>query len=129
MAASAFSRRASSAAWSTSIADCCHGDEDLVVHAYEVWGFKRLNRELIDAAQYLGKVHLRPFARRPVRTIADGVKPSQYRSQGSFPGAPGAEKTRAGHRAGEFVFMDRAPSASARCFCIFRRNSITIGCS
>src|SRR6187551_3367953 len=26
-----------------------HGDDALVVHAYETWGFKRLNRDLIDA--------------------------------------------------------------------------------
>ena len=42
-AASASSRRASSAAWSISIDGLLHGDDDLVVHAYETWGFKRLN--------------------------------------------------------------------------------------
>ena len=44
MAASASSRRASSAAWSISIADCYAAMTLCVVHAYETWGFKRLNR-------------------------------------------------------------------------------------
>ena len=46
------------------------GDDDLVVHAYETWGFKRLNRELIDSAQYLGALHLRAAAGGP------GAQPS-----------------------------------------------------
>ena len=42
-----------------------HGDDALVVHAYETWGFRRLTRELIDVPQHLGALHLRAAARRP----------------------------------------------------------------
>ena len=81
MAASAFSRRASSAAWSISIAACCNGDDALVVHAYETWGFKRLNRELIDALNIWARFIYGPLLDDRVRTIADGVKPSRIRPQ------------------------------------------------
>ncbi len=78
MAASAFSRRASSAAWSISTAACAAATTRCVVHAYETWGFKRLNRELIDALNIWARFIYGPLLDDRVRTIADGVKPSEY---------------------------------------------------
>ena len=54
------------------------GDDGLVVHAYETWGFKRLNRELIDALNIWARFIYGPLLDNRVRTIADGVKPSEY---------------------------------------------------
>ena len=71
-------------------------DDDLVVHAYETWGFKRPQPRADRGAQYLGTLHLRPLARRPGaqhcrRGQAVGIRP-----QGSVPGPPGVEKARTG---------------------------------
>ena len=61
-----------------------HGDDDLVVHAYETWGFKRLNRELIDALNIWARFIYGPLLDDRVRTIADGVKPSEYGRREAF---------------------------------------------
>ena len=60
------------------------GDDDLVVHAYETWGFKRLNRELIDALNIWARFIYGPLLDDRVRTIADGVKPSEYGRKEAF---------------------------------------------
>ena len=75
------------------------GDDDLVVHAYETWGFKRLNRELIDALNIWARFIYGPLLDDRVRTIADGVKPVGIRPQGSLSGASGAQGQRSGHGA------------------------------
>ena len=62
-AASAFSRRNSSTASSTLSRPPARHD-DLVVHAYETWGFDGLSRA-DRHAQHLGALHLRAAARRP----------------------------------------------------------------
>ncbi len=41
------------------------GDDDRVVHAYETWGFKKLNAAVDRRPQHLGALHLRPAAGRP----------------------------------------------------------------
>ncbi len=73
-----------------------HGDDDLVVHAYETWGFKRLSRELIDVLNIWARFIYGPLLDDRVRTIADGVKPVRIRPPGGLPGAPGAEGKGAG---------------------------------
>ena len=93
-----------------------HGDDDLVVHAYETWGFKRLNRELIDALNIWARFIYGPMLDDRVRSVADGVKPSEYGRKEAFrvhqalkargPGH-GAARIRVhgprGHRAGRGV--------------------------
>jgi len=85
-----------------------HGDDDLVVHAYEVWGFKRLNRELIETLNIWARFIYSPLLDDRVRSIADGVKPSEYGRKQMF------QVRRALRERGpvtiprEFVFMDRA---------------------
>ena len=86
-----------------------HGDDALVVHAYETWGFKRLNRELIDTLNIWARFIYGPLLDDRVRTIADGVKPSRIRPQAR----PFACIRRLRQRGPvtvprEFVFMDRA---------------------
>jgi hypothetical protein len=78
------------------------------VHAYETWGFKRLSRELIDTLNIWARFIYGPLLDDRERTIADGVKPSEYGRRQAF------EVHRALKQKGpvrvprEFVFMDRA---------------------
>ncbi|MEA2904475.1 MAG: hypothetical protein QOI12_1862 [Alphaproteobacteria bacterium] len=84
------------------------GDQDLVVHAYETWGFKRLSRELIDILNIWARFIYGPLLEDRVRSLADGIKPSEYGRRQAF------EVHRALKEKGpvtvprEFVFMDRA---------------------
>src|SRR5215207_7244540 len=59
-------------------------DDERIVHAYEVWGFKRLSRELIDILNIWARFSYAPLLEDRVRTIAGGVKPSEYGSQKAF---------------------------------------------
>src|SRR6202521_3020951 len=84
------------------------GDDELVVHAYETWGFRSLDRELIDTLNIWARFIYGPLLDDRVRTIADGVKPGDYGRREAF------EVHRALKQKGpvtiprEFVFMDRA---------------------
>ncbi len=84
------------------------GDDDLVVHAYETWGFRRLSRDLIDVLNIWARFIYGPLLTDRVRSIAEGVKPSEYGRRQAF------EVHRALKEKGpvtvprEFVFMDRA---------------------
>jgi predicted unusual protein kinase regulating ubiquinone biosynthesis (AarF/ABC1/UbiB family) len=84
------------------------GDNALIVHAYETWGFKRLSRELIDALNIWARFIYGPLLDDRVRSLADGVKPSEYGRRQAF------EVHRVLKAKGpvtvprEFVFMDRA---------------------
>jgi predicted unusual protein kinase regulating ubiquinone biosynthesis (AarF/ABC1/UbiB family) len=84
------------------------GDDALVVHAYETWGFKRLNRELIDALNIWARFIYGPLLDDRVRTIADGVKPSQYGRKEAFRVHQALKKLGSVTVPREFVFMDRA---------------------
>ena len=85
-----------------------HGDDALVVHAYETWGFKRLNRELIDALNIWARFIYGPLLDDRVRTIADGVKPSQYGRKEAFRVHQALKARGPVTVPREFVFMDRA---------------------
>ena len=84
------------------------GDDDLVVHAYEVWGFKRLNRELIEALNIWARFIYGPLLDDRVRTIADGVKPSDYGRRQAFQVHQALKRLGPVMVPREFVFMDRA---------------------
>src|SRR5262249_3608756 len=83
-------------------------DYDLVVHAYETWGFKRLNRELIDALNIWARFIYGPLLDNRVRTIADGVKPSEYARKEAFRVDQALKARGPVTVPREFVFMDRA---------------------
>jgi predicted unusual protein kinase regulating ubiquinone biosynthesis (AarF/ABC1/UbiB family) len=85
-----------------------HGDDALVVHAYETWGFKRLDRELIDALNIWARFIYGPLLDDRVRTIADGVKPSQYGRKEAFRVHQALKVRGPVTVPREFVFMDRA---------------------
>jgi predicted unusual protein kinase regulating ubiquinone biosynthesis (AarF/ABC1/UbiB family) len=83
-------------------------DDDRVVHAYETWGFKRLTRELIDSLNIWARFIYGPLLDDRVRTIADGVKPSQYGRKEAFKVHQALKKQGPVTVPREFVFMDRA---------------------
>jgi len=84
------------------------GDDDLVVHAYETWGFKGLSRETIDILNIWAKFIYGPLLDDRERTIADGVKPSEYGRREAFRVHQGLKKQGGVKVPREFVFMDRA---------------------
>ena len=85
-----------------------HGDDDLIVHAYEVWGFKRLNRELIETLNIWARFIYSPLLDDRVRSIADGVKPSEYGRKQMFQVRQALRQRGPVTIPREFVFMDRA---------------------
>ncbi len=85
-----------------------HGDDDLVVHAYETWGFRRLSRDLIDTLNIWARFIYGPLLDDRVRTIADGVKPSEYGRREAFRVHQALRRKGPVTVPREFVFMDRA---------------------
>ncbi len=84
------------------------GDEARVVHAYETWGFKRLNRDLIDTLNIWARFIYGPLLDDRVRTIADGVKPADYGRKEAFRVHQALKAKGPVTVPREFVFMDRA---------------------
>src|SRR5665647_3174181 len=84
------------------------GDDDRVVHAYEIWGFKRLSRELIDALNIWARFIYGPMLEDRVRSVADGVKPSEYGRKEAFRVHQVLKAKGPVIVPREFVFMDRA---------------------
>jgi predicted unusual protein kinase regulating ubiquinone biosynthesis (AarF/ABC1/UbiB family) len=84
------------------------GDDDLVVHAYETWGFAGLSRETIDILNIWAKFIYGPLLDDRERTIADGVKPSEYGRREAFRVHQGLKQKGRVRIPREFVFMDRA---------------------
>jgi predicted unusual protein kinase regulating ubiquinone biosynthesis (AarF/ABC1/UbiB family) len=85
-----------------------NGDDALVVHAYETWGFKRLSRELIDALNIWARFIYGPMLEDRVRSVADGVKPSEYGRKQAFQVHQALKAKGPVTVPREFVFMDRA---------------------
>ena len=84
------------------------GDEARVVQAYETWGFRRLSRELIDTLNIWARFIYGPLLDDRVRSIADGVKPSDYGRKQAFQVHQALKKLGPVQVPREFVFMDRA---------------------
>jgi predicted unusual protein kinase regulating ubiquinone biosynthesis (AarF/ABC1/UbiB family) len=84
------------------------GDDDLIVHAYETWGFKRLSRELIDALNIWARFIYGPLLEDRVRSLADGIKPAEYGRREAFRVHQALKARGPVTVPREFVFMDRA---------------------
>jgi predicted unusual protein kinase regulating ubiquinone biosynthesis (AarF/ABC1/UbiB family) len=84
------------------------GDNALVVHAYETWGFKKLSRGLIETLNIWAGFIYGPLLDNRVRTIADGVKPSEYGRREAFRVHQALRQQGPVTVPREFVFMDRA---------------------
>ena len=85
-----------------------HGDDDLVVHAYESWGFRRLSRELIETLNIWARFIYAPLLDDRVRTMADGVAPGEYGRREAFRVHQALKRRGPVTVPREFVFMDRA---------------------
>ena len=84
------------------------GDEARVVHAYETWGFKNLNRDLIDILNLWARFIYGPLLDDRVRSIADGVAPGQYGRREAFTVHKALKEKGPVTIPQEFVLMDRA---------------------
>ena len=85
-----------------------HGKDDLIVHAYETWGFRKLSRDLIDTLNIWARFIYAPLLDDRVRTIADGVAPSEYGRREAFRVHQALKQKGPVTVPREFVFMDRA---------------------
>jgi len=85
-----------------------HGDDELIVGAYETWGFRRLSRDLIETLNIWARFIYAPLLDDRVRTIADGVAPSEYGRREAFRVHQALKQKGPVKVPREFVFMDRA---------------------
>lgn len=84
------------------------GDPDRVVHAYQVWGFKNLSKDLIEVLNIWARFIYGPLLDDRVRTIADGVAPGEYGRREAFRVHQELKVKGPVTVPQEFVFMDRA---------------------
>jgi predicted unusual protein kinase regulating ubiquinone biosynthesis (AarF/ABC1/UbiB family) len=84
------------------------GKRDLVVHAYETWGFTGLSAELIDALNIWARFIYGPLLDDREREIADGTTPGQYGRKEAFTVHKVLKEKGPVKVPREFVFMDRA---------------------
>ena len=86
------------------------------MQAYETWGFKRLSRELIEALNIWARFIYGPLLDDRVRTIADGVKPSESGRKEAFRVHQALKAKGPATVPREFVFMDRAATGLGAVF-------------
>jgi predicted unusual protein kinase regulating ubiquinone biosynthesis (AarF/ABC1/UbiB family) len=84
------------------------GDMAQVAHSYEIWGFKNLNAELIEALTMWARFIYGPLLDDRVRTIADDVPPSMYGRREAMEVRKRLKTLGPVLIPREFVFMDRA---------------------
>jgi predicted unusual protein kinase regulating ubiquinone biosynthesis (AarF/ABC1/UbiB family) len=85
-----------------------HNDKDLIVHAYETWGFRGLKREVIEVLNIWARFIYGPLLDDRVRSIADGVEPGEYGRREAFRVHQALKQMGPVKVPREFVFMDRA---------------------
>jgi predicted unusual protein kinase regulating ubiquinone biosynthesis (AarF/ABC1/UbiB family) len=83
-------------------------DRDRVVSAYETWGFKQLDNDLIDILNIWARFIYGPLLEDRVRSIADGVSPTEYGRRQAFQVHQALKQRGPVTVPREFVFMDRA---------------------
>ncbi len=83
-------------------------NRDLIVHAYERWGFQNLSNELIEALNIWARFIYRPLLDDRVRTVADGISPAEYGRREAFEVHQALKANGPVTPPREFVFMDRA---------------------
>ncbi len=84
------------------------GDREGQREAYTVWGFKGLNDELIEVLNVWARFIYGPLLDDRVRTVADGVSPSEYGRREAFAVKTALKSKGPVTIPREFVFMDRA---------------------
>jgi predicted unusual protein kinase regulating ubiquinone biosynthesis (AarF/ABC1/UbiB family) len=84
------------------------GEDALIVHAYETWGFRGLSKELIEILNIWARFIYGPLLEDRVRAIADGVKAADYGRRQAFTVHQALKEKGPVTVPREFVFMDRA---------------------
>ena len=84
------------------------GRRELVVHAYETWGFTGLSAELIDTLNIWARFIYGPLLDDRERTIAEGTTPGEYGRREAFTVHRILREKGPVVVPREFVFMDRA---------------------
>jgi predicted unusual protein kinase regulating ubiquinone biosynthesis (AarF/ABC1/UbiB family) len=84
------------------------GRPDLVVHAYETWGFKGLSKDLIETLNIWARFIYGPLLDNREREIAEGTTPGQYGRKEAFTVHKQLQEKGPVKVPREFVFMDRA---------------------
>jgi predicted unusual protein kinase regulating ubiquinone biosynthesis (AarF/ABC1/UbiB family) len=84
------------------------GNRDLIVHAYETWGFKGLTAELIEAMNIWARFIYGPLLEDRERSIAEGTTPGEYGRREAFTVHKILREKGPVTVPREFVFMDRA---------------------
>jgi len=84
------------------------GDRDLMVHAYETWGFRGLSDELIEVLNIWARFIYGPLLDDRERTIAEGTTPGEYGRREAFKVHQALKEKGPVKVPREFVFMDRA---------------------
>ena len=84
------------------------GDRDLMVHAYETWGFRGLSADLIDALNIWARFIYGPLLDDRERRIAEGTTPGEYGRKEAFSVHRILREKGPVTVPREFVFMDRA---------------------
>ena len=85
-----------------------HDDPARVVHAYELWGFRNLSKDLIETLNIWARFIYAPLLIDRVRTVADGIAPGQYGRREAFQLHQALKEKGPVTVPREFVFMDRA---------------------
>jgi predicted unusual protein kinase regulating ubiquinone biosynthesis (AarF/ABC1/UbiB family) len=84
------------------------GDEALIVHAYETWGFKGLSKDVIEVLNIWARFIYGPLLDDRVRSIAEGTTPGEYGRREAFTVHEALKEKGPVKVPREFVFMDRA---------------------
>ncbi|MDX2157692.1 MAG: AarF/UbiB family protein [Hyphomicrobiaceae bacterium] len=84
------------------------GDEALIVHAYETWGFRGLSKDVIDVLNIWARFIYGPLLDDRVRSIAEGTTPGEYGRKEAFTVHEALREKGPVKVPREFVFMDRA---------------------
>jgi len=85
-----------------------HDDRDLIVHAYETWGFTGLSYEVIEILNIWARFIYGPLLDDRTRRIAEGISPGQYGRREAFTVHKALQEKGPVRVPREFVFMDRA---------------------
>jgi len=83
-------------------------DRDLIVHAYETWGFVGLSYEVIEILNIWARFIYGPLLDNRTRRIAEGISPGQYGRREAFTVHKALQEKGPVRVPREFVFMDRA---------------------
>jgi len=84
------------------------GDDALIVHAYETWGFHGLSKDIIDVLNIWARFIYGPLLDDRVRSIAEGTTPGEYGRREAFTVHEALKEKGPVKVPREFVFMDRA---------------------